>query len=444
MNKIYRSDVDLKSAFSGFAKRGAATLQSYEAEVSNPSEQHHAVSDQAPNKAVPFRRRVKLLLRRAVAALYRLFKPFIRPLAYRARAFLVDGTIAELHAKFDREAEYLMSIQAQIQHLMAEMHASQLQSSASILKELQFMRELLEGDITEACAKIERNLTDTYAKVGGTLGRIEAYGHAGVRRFAVNCGDGNVLVRTEVGYIMCEGASDPAALAMLIESGDLERGTRLLIQRLLKPGDLFVDVGANLGLHTIAAARAMQGKGKIVAFEPFPVSARLLALSVLINGFTDIVDVHQVAVSTASGTRPLYLGRVSGQHSLFPRLGSGVEQQYVQVPLSRIDDVINGSERVALIKIDVEGAELEVLETAKSTIRHNPDIAMIVEFGPSHLRATGHDAIDWLASFTSLGLDWRVINADTGALERYSFERLQSVYSANLLFARAGSSLLSG
>lgn len=274
------------------------------------------------------------------------------------------------------------------------------------------------------------------------LDRIEQYSLLAARRFAINCGGEQVLVRTEVGFLLCSGA-DPALLSILIESGELEPGTRRVIQRILKPGDFFIDVGANVGLHTLAAARAMEGRGKIIAFEPFAETARLLENTVWLNGFSGITEIHQAAVSTATGTKSLYLGATSGHHSLFPlKSETGSASKAVEVPLMKIDDVVGKKQFVTLIKIDVEGAELQVLETAEQAILGSPGIAIIVEFGLSHLHRVGCKSADWLGAFTNLGLDYRAINEETGALEILSIDQLEAVNSVNLLFARNGSSLL--
>ena len=70
---------------------------------------------------------------------------------------------------------------------------------------------------------------------------------------------------------------------------------------------MFIDVGANIGLHTLAAARAMQGLGRIVAFEPCEPTKRLLEKTVGLNGFSGIVDIHQAAVSSRTGRQQLLL-----------------------------------------------------------------------------------------------------------------------------------------
>jgi hypothetical protein len=102
----------------------------------------------------------------------------------------------------------------------------------------------------------------------------------------------------------------------------------------------------------------------------------------------------------------------------------------------RLDDVLPAGTRVDLLKIDVEGAELEVLEGAQRTITENPHAAIIVEFGISHVQRTGHSTTEWLARFASLGLDFKAIHPDSGALMDWSPADLEKVLSINLFFAR--------
>ncbi len=101
----------------------------------------------------------------------------------------------------------------------------------------------------------------------------------------------------------------------------------------------------------------------------------------------------------------------------------------------RLDGVIASGQRIDLMKIDAEGAELEVIEGGASLITNNPDIALIVEFGPSHLRRTGRTPNQWFRSFSQLGLDHRVINGESGTLEKWSLDALEQVESVNLFFA---------
>ncbi|QQR69793.1 MAG: FkbM family methyltransferase [Alphaproteobacteria bacterium] len=273
------------------------------------------------------------------------------------------------------------------------------------------------------------------------LSQLDKLGYRPGNRVAVNCGPDQILVRTQVGYVFCS-AHDPVVLCALAETGELEHGTRLAIQRILQPGETFIDVGAHLGLHTIAAARVLKDHGRVIAFEPFPLTCSLLRKSVELNNLSSLVEIHNAAVSNRAESRPLFLGSISGHHSLFPlpdEEKAGVAP--VEVPTMRLDQVIEPGQKADMIKIDAEGAELDVLEGARTLIEANPEIVLVVEFGPSHLRRVGHMPSDWLARFADLGLIYRVINEQTGNLESWPYHKLLDVYSVNLLFARPDASV---
>ena len=200
---------------------------------------------------------------------------------------------------------------------------------------------------------------------------------------------------TLVGYILCP-ESDHSLLAYLIENGELEYGTRLVIQKFLTPGNTFVDIGANIGMHTLAAAKSLRGKGKIIAFEPYEPIAALLSRTIAINDFTALVTVCKAAISDRSGEQNLYLGSTCGHHSLLPlNSEDDTENQATLVSTMRLDQVIDINDRVDLIKIDVEGTELDVLEGATAIIQHNKNIGLIVEFGFSHLVRSGITREEW-------------------------------------------------
>ena len=277
---------------------------------------------------------------------------------------------------------------------------------------------------------------------GAQLNRIESYAmKASRQRTVISFADGRLLVDSESGFAMCS-ARDLAILVSILHNGDLERGTRLLIERLIRPGMTFVDVGANIGLHTLAAGRAMKRQGKIVAFEPYGPTRELLAESVFMNGLSGIVEIHEAAVATKSGTQLLHLGKVSGHHSLYP-LGDdgGTDGASVSVRLVSLSEVIPAGTRVDLIKIDVEGAELDVLHSARSFIEANPEIALIVEFGPSHLERTGCSVENWFTAFAEMGLVYQEIDSLEGTLHEIEQGRLVQVESANLFFARPGANV---
>ena len=331
---------------------------------------------------------------------FRLARPILLPIASLTRDYLMDG----------------------LRH--------------SILHEIQRAHDVTLLEVqTRADATIQE-IQMRSDRLAARLDRIEGLSTVTARRVAITCANGEALVRTEVGFVICP-ADDHTLLACLIETGELERGTRILIQKFLKPGDVYVDVGAHVGMHVLAAARAMEGRGKIIAFEPFKPTVRMLEKSLLMNGFSDMAEVHQAAVSSSLGLQKLHLGTTNGHHSLFElNVPPDLAEEPVEVPVVRLDGVIPAGQRIDLLKIDAEGAELDVIEGGASLITGNSDIALIVEFGPSHLRRTGRTASQWLGGFAGLGLDYRVINDVTGALETWSLQRLEAIDSVNLFFSR--------
>lgn len=274
------------------------------------------------------------------------------------------------------------------------------------------------------------------------LGRIERYSSASARRFALPVGDDRVLVRTEVGYMICP-AGDTPLLAQLIDNGELEPGTRMLIEKLLVPGDVFIDVGANIGMHTIAAARRVGSTGAVFAIEPFATSLEAMLESAAINGLLTQIHPTQVAAWHETGEARLYLGSTSGHHSLIKHtdhLRSGPES--VVVKTMPIDMVVPSDRDVTLAKFDVEGVELEALKGAGDLFDRCPDAGLIIEYGKAHLDARGIRTTAWFGEIEAMGFDQcYLIEPWTGALLPGTAAGCVAAKEANLLFLRSGSRL---
>lgn len=411
MNKILRDGVDIAVAFDSYQKRLASQVGSDASPteavlMSEPAAMSSTQASMSPAKAVA---------RKVAQIAYRLLKPFVRPVAFRARRFLLDPLRNELLQEMQR-----MSLEV----------AQEVQkASASTVQEV----------LTSAASNRQALVAHNNALLP-RLDRIELYSAATARRVAIPCEAGEILINTEVGFVLC-ASSDHALIASLVENGELETGTRRLIQRYLKPGDSFVDVGANIGMHTLAAARAMRGKGNINAFEPFEQTARMLEKSLWMNGFSHMATVHRAAVSSKKGFQHLHLGGTSGHHSVFDLdTSSKLDRKSVEVSLTTLDASIAEKGPVTLLKIDAEGAELDILAGGNRLLTSNPNMALVVKFDPSHLRRIGISPEEWLDSFKKLGFDFRTINEVTGDIETTSKMALEKVDSANLFFARPDSS----
>jgi FkbM family methyltransferase len=481
MDKIYRDGADIEVAFSSSSRRNAIAAISEGADVlpQHDAKGQTGIPDEAlmhvgageaaiPSGPVGY---VKRLLRPVARRIYRSLKPFLAPVAFRTRSYLMHSSMEQLQHTHALTLQKLAESEAALHSEMRASHAAiraELQENHILMqdevdavriaaKEMRSLCDVLRRDALsvrelaqrrdeeDKAYREKRNEEDKayldagFKNIYPLLERIENYACVAARRVAAYCGPNEILVRTAVGYMLCP-STDHALLAQLLETGELEPGTRLLIERIMKTGHTYVDVGANIGMHVLAAARAMRGQGRIICFEPFPETSRLLEKSVWINGYAGQVSVHNAGVSDRPGRQPLFLGQTSGHHSLFPlasQLASA--QPPVEVDLVRLDDALPGNAQVDLIKIDVEGAEIDALAGSVATISRNPDIGLIVEFGASHLQRSSHAVAEWLGHFERLGLSYMAINPETGALEALPPYRLAQTDSVNLFFARTGS-----
>jgi FkbM family methyltransferase len=134
----------------------------------------------------------------------------------------------------------------------------------------------------------------------------------------------------------------------------------------VKRGDVVYDIGAHYGTYSIIAARRVGAQGLVVAFEPAPETRELLIRHLEWNRASGPVRVVAKACGARSGNMPLWsAGRADGGASIVPRSGTRAET----VDVTTVDQVSEESGRPpALMKIDVEGAEFDVLRGAERTL----------------------------------------------------------------------------
>jgi FkbM family methyltransferase len=246
-------------------------------------------------------------------------------------------------------------------------------------------------------------------------------------------------VRVRDGYVMLP-REDPALAIMVANaaSGGLEPGTRRVLQALIQPGMTVADIGANVGLLTLACARATGPTGKVYAFEPEARSREQLVKMLQLNGLT-WVQAFDLAVGRRTEKAAFHLSPVIGHsslHALPPE--ERAAGRITQVNVARLDDILPAGTRLDVVKIDVEGAELDVLAGMSRLIADNPDIALVAEFGPSHLDRLGVDAQAWLSAFTHAGFRLYEISELDGTCASADTAALLNRYSVNLAMVRPG------
>jgi len=147
-----------------------------------------------------------------------------------------------------------------------------------------------------------------------------------------------------------------------------EPHVREVVESFLKPGDTFVDAGANLGFYSVVARARVGPQGRIVAVEMMPETAAVLREQLAANGIHN-ATVVQRALSDTSGadiaaTAPAYK---HGQASIAPQVQPrGARTQHVRT--IRLDEVLSRVEEIALIKMDLEGAEYRALRGAEGIL----------------------------------------------------------------------------
>ena len=218
----------------------------------------------------------------------------------------------------------------------------------------------------------------------------------------------------------------------------LEPGTRRILQMISPAGGTAVDVGANVGLHTLALAQAIGPAGKLHAFEAEPRLEPFLRRTLQANGLHQ-VELKILAIGAEHGEAMFHVARTIGHSSLYA-LGSPSEvREEVKVQLRPLDELIPETPKVDVIKIDVEGAELDVIKGAEKTLARSTDCAVVAELGPSHLKRVGISLSEWLGAFERFGLISFAIEEPFGEVTAADPGWLAEQHSVNMLFCRPGS-----
>jgi FkbM family methyltransferase len=162
------------------------------------------------------------------------------------------------------------------------------------------------------------------------------------------------------------GASKPSGA-----TGTYELPVQKVLKKYLQPGDTFYDIGSNVGFFTVIAASLVNPSGFVYSFEPSSSNAACLRHNVKINNLSNVF-VKEQAVSCYSGHSELLLGKYCGGYTLATTnapSGRGASSK-ISVSLVSIDDLVEKENLIPpnVVKIDVEGAELDVMEGMSKTI----------------------------------------------------------------------------
>ncbi|HTT87420.1 MAG TPA: FkbM family methyltransferase [Acidimicrobiales bacterium] len=237
-------------------------------------------------------------------------------------------------------------------------------------------------------------------------------------------GDHTALVATRWGGKLMVDTRDAAIAPWLVLDGLWEAHVTGWLQRTLTPGQVFVDIGANVGYFTILGGQLVGPEGRVVAVEAHPRLAELLRRNVILNGQHGFVTTwHRAAWSSATDVKLHIRTSFAGNSSVgsigdeaLDRLGD--TEQIVEVPAVPVDDLLEGIGRVDVLKVDVEGAEVQVFTGLARTLAANPAIVVMFEWAPAQIESVGDTTEGLLALLEGHGLRFRLVEDDLAPIER--------------------------
>jgi FkbM family methyltransferase len=181
-------------------------------------------------------------------------------------------------------------------------------------------------------------------------------------------------------------------------SGKTEASLQRALERLLEPGSVFIDIGANVGFFTLLGARLVGPSGKVIAFEPHAENVQRLRRNVELNAFSN-VEVIVKAVSDASGHRFLD-ARHPATAALLPANHSRPGDGLACVEATSLDDFLATRPDLDpdVLKIDAEGHEVEIVRGMLTLLRRRDVVLLCEMHGRDREFATALDTVEYVAS----------------------------------------------
>jgi FkbM family methyltransferase len=184
-----------------------------------------------------------------------------------------------------------------------------------------------------------------------------------------------VIIPTKYGVLATPPVSPKAQMF-----GTYERSALRVIKSTLRPNDVFVDVGAHAGYYTLICARLAK---KVIAFEPSPSNCKFLRFNIFLNRLKNVTPVS-AAVSDFNGHAKLYVPKQGGRRltdqGTLVFEGEGAADVHVVM----LDTFLEHLNHPSVIKIDVEGAELNVINGALQTLAKGVRLVLVELHSSEH------------------------------------------------------------
>ncbi len=278
-------------------------------------------------------------------------------------------------------------------------------------------------DVSNNAASVERRLND--------IGITAQGGHDRVVEVLDKAHQIDHLMRSRsrvFGHEMFLDPSDSIVSPFLLRDGYFEPYETAIIASQIRPGDVVLDIGANIGYYTLILARLVGETGRVYAFEPDPANFELLKKNVRANGYQNVVYVKK-AVSDQSGPLSLYLCPDNkGDHRIYD---SQDNREVVEIEAVSLDEHFSEFQgEINFIKMDIQGAEGRAVRGMRRLLSRHPETSMITEFWPAGLERSGISATDYLSDLENLGFKLFRIDEEEETTEPISTAELLEKYPA--------------
>lgn len=190
------------------------------------------------------------------------------------------------------------------------------------------------------------------------------------------------IANTIYGFkLIIDPVTDHGLETNIYYTGTYEAGTLNIINQLLSEGDTFVDVGANIGLMSIYASYCVKDTGQVHSFEANPLTLKILKENIKLNEINNIT-VHQHALGSVSTSGKIYsnLSQNRGSASL---VSQSDNSEAFDIDIVPMDLIFPPENKITLIKIDIEGYELEALKGMVNILNSENPPKLIIECGES-------------------------------------------------------------
>lgn len=207
-------------------------------------------------------------------------------------------------------------------------------------------------------SRMTRLVKENGTGIFGMAARYASY-NVSVKRSREETTERNIL-----GFRMRLFTKDSGISKTLIVKGFHEKLAGEVYRKYLKSGMVILDIGANIGYYVLQEAKAVGPGGKVYAIEPVPRNVEMLNGNIELNDFKN-VETFRLAVSDKKGTSKMYMSEMSNCGTMIK--GSG--QQSIDVKTTTVDDFLGGKRKPDIVRMDIEGFEVEALLGMKKTLK---------------------------------------------------------------------------